>query len=151
LSSAIDARSVALTADQGRIVVDGSITSHATAGGAITLSASSDVVVNGVLDARPAAGDMNGKIELRTDQGGIFIAPTATIEAFNPGVAQQSLADGGLLLRLPRANVSATGLSLQGDLRQLSGITVEGFQRYTNTSGVLGAADVAADPSNPMY
>src|SRR5262249_23856592 len=94
-SESIDARSVALTADQGAVVVNGTIVSHGISGGSITLSARDEVVVNGVLDARPAtSGEMNGSLELRSSQGGVLIGTAATLAAYDPSVGVQSDADG---------------------------------------------------------
>src|SRR5262249_7126151 len=135
----ITARSVALTADQGRVEVDGSIVSHAASGGSITLSASNNVVVNGTLDASPAAaGDMNGHIELRTANGGFLIGSGATLAAYDPSTPVQSDADGGLLLRASRPNLvafaagntSGPGFSLAGDLQRLRSVTIEAVQTH---------------------
>jgi filamentous hemagglutinin family protein len=148
-NSAIDGRSINLSADAGSIDVEGTITSNAPAGGAITLSALNDVTVNGTLDARPtSAGDMNGEIELATVRGGVFVSGGATIEAYSSGVALQSAADGGLWIRESQGALSSlTGASpqlmLAGNLQNLNSVTLEGYKAYTNTSGTLGAADVS--------
>ena len=159
-ANAIVGRSVSLTADQGNIDVEGTITSNSASGGSITLSALNNVTVNGTLGARPeASGQMNGQIELATEQGGVFVGSGATIEAYNPSVAVQSVADGGLWIRAPQTSLATllsgspgnADLVLAGNLQGLRSVTIEGFQTYTNTTGTLGAADVAADMSNPMY
>jgi len=159
-ANTINARSVSLTADQGSVDVQGTIVSNSASGGSITLSALNDVIVGGTLDARPkASGQMNGQIELATVQGRVLVGPTATIEAYDPAVAVQSAADGGLWIRAPQTQLATllsgapagAGLVLAGNLQGLRSVTIEGFQTYANTSGTLGAADVAADMSNPLY
>ena len=149
MTSAIDGRSITLSADEGGIDVQGSITSNATAGGAIALAALNNVTVNGTLDARPiGTGEMNGQIELATVQGGVFVSSGATIEAYDPGVAVQSAADGGLWIRESQSALAtltgeAPELVLAGNLQNLSSVTLEGFKTYINKSGTLSAADVS--------
>ena len=149
-ANAIVGRSVSLTADQGNVDVEGTITSNSASGGSITLSAGNNVIVNGMLDARPqSSGQMNGQIELETEHGDVLVGSGATIEAYDPSVAMQSLADGGLWIRVPQANLAnllpgstgPAGLVLAGNLQGLSSVTVEGFQTYTNTTGTIGASD----------
>jgi filamentous hemagglutinin family protein len=159
-ASAITGRSVSLTADQGNIDVEGTLTSRNASGGSITLSASNDLIVNGTLDTRPqASGQLNGQIELTTERGRVLIGSGATLEAYDPTAAVQSVADGGLWIRAPQATVATVlsgppataGLVLAGNLQGLRSVTIEGFQTYTNTTGTLAAADVAAVVSNPIY
>jgi filamentous hemagglutinin len=149
-ANAIVGRSVSLTADQGNVDVEGTITSNSASGGSITLSAGNNVIVNGTLDARPqSSGQMNGQIELETEHGAVLVGSGATIEAYDPSVAMQSAADGGLWIRVPQANLAnllpgstgPAGLVLAGNLQGLSSVTVEGFQTYTNTTGTIGASD----------
>ena len=157
---AITARSVSLTADQGNIDVDGRITTASLAGGTITLSASNNIIVDGLLDARPqTGGENNGQILLESTQGRVVVSAAATIEAFDPATPVQSAADGGLWIRESQASLatllsgpaSTAGLVLAGNLKGLNSVTIEGFQAYANTTGSLGAADVAAEPSNPLW
>jgi len=152
-ANAISSRSISLTADQGGIDVEGTIASSGPAGGSISLAALNDVVVNGTLDARPQrTRDMNGQVTLGTEQGHVLIGNTATIEAFDPTVPIQSASDGGLWVRAPQSSLATgSGLALGGNLRNLSSISIEGFQTFNNTSGLLGAADVAPTMANPLY
>lgn len=159
-ANTITARSVSLTADQGSIDVEGTIRSASASGGSITLSALDNVVVNGTLDARPqASAQMNGQIELATEQGDVLVGPGATLEAYDSSVAVQSVADGGLWIRAPQSTLAtllsaapgSAGLVLAGNLEGLRSVTIEGFAAYANTTGTLGAADVASDMSNPLY
>jgi filamentous hemagglutinin len=145
-------RSVSLTADQGNVDVEGSITSNSASGGSITLSAGNNVIVNGTLDARPqSSGQMNGQIELATENGAVLVDSGATIEAYDPSVATQSLADGGLLIRAPQTSLdtllpgstSPAALVLAGNLQGLRSVTIEGFQAYTDNTGTL-------DPSSAL-
>jgi filamentous hemagglutinin len=156
---AISGRSVTLTADQGGIDVEGTISSSSHAGGAIGLWARDNIIVNGTLDARPnASGDANGQIELATSQGAVRVGSSAVIEAYDPTTPTQSLADGGLWIRAPQTGLEAVlsggapGLVLAGNLQGLRSITVEGFHTESpSTAGTLGSADVLADMSNPIY
>jgi filamentous hemagglutinin len=160
-SDAIVARAVSLSADQGNVDVEGSIGSSSHAGGFITLAAQNNVIVNGTLDARPKAnGDANGQIELFSQQGGVLVGSGATIEAYDPSVSVQSMADGGLWIRAPQSSLatllsgtpSTAGLVLAGNLQGLRSVTIEGFRvESPSTPGILGAADVLADVSNPIY
>jgi filamentous hemagglutinin len=159
-ANAITGRSVSLTADQGNVDVEGTITSGSASGGSITLSASNDVIVNGTLDARPqTSSQMNGQIELASEHGDVLVGSGATLEAYNPAVAVQSVADGGLWIRAPQTTLAtllsaapgSQGPVLAGNLQGLRSVTIEGFQTYTYTTGILGAADVAPDMSNPLY
>ena len=149
-ANAIVGRAVSLTADQGNVDVEGTISSNSVSGGSITLSAGNNVVVNGTLDARPqSASQMNGQIELASENGGVLVGSGATIEAYDPSVATQSVADGGLWIRVSQANLDnllpgstgPAGLVLAGNLQGLRSVTVEGFKTYTNTTGTIGAAD----------
>ena len=136
-ANAIVGRSVSLTADQGNVDVEGAITSNSASGGSITLAAGNNVIVNGTLDARPqSSGQMNGQIELASENGDVFVGSGATIEAYDPSVPMQSAADGGLWIRVPQANLSnllpgstgPAGLVLAGNLQGLSSVTIEGFK-----------------------
>ena len=151
-ANAIVGRSVSLTADQGNIDVEGSITSDSASGGSITLSAGNNVVVNGTLDARPqSSSQMNGQIELTSENGGVMVGSAAIIEAYDPSVATQSVADGGLLIRAPQTSLdtllpgstSPAALVLAGNLQGLRSVTIEGFQAYTDNTGTL-------DPSSAL-
>ena len=156
-ANAIVGRSVSLTADQGNIDVEGSITSNSASGGSIALSAGNNVTVNGTLDARPqSSGQKNGQIELATEHGGVFVGSDATIEAYDSSVATQSLADGGLYIRAPQTTLatllpgssSPAGLTLAGNLQGLRSVTIEGFKTYTNTTGVLDPTDQSVTQMN---
>ena len=102
----IQARSVDLTADQGRVVVEGSVRSSAPGGGRIVLSARDGLQINGALDASAAdSTQRNGHIELRSDAGPIHIAANAQVAAASTSGINRSLADGTLHIHAPRAQL----------------------------------------------
>jgi filamentous hemagglutinin len=149
-AESIVGRSVSLTADQGQVVVDGTITSHATAGGSITLAARDNVVVNGTLDARStSAGEQNGHIELDTTNGGVLIGSAATLAAYDSSVPVQANSDGGLAIRAPQTTLAVLAsdpthadFALAGNLQSLRSITIEGYKAYENTTGVISDSDI---------
>jgi filamentous hemagglutinin family protein len=153
--------SVTLTADQGNIVVQGSIRAHATTGGRVLLSASDGIAINGVVDARSTGtSERNGRIDLRVGEGGgLIVADSAVIATTSANAASGSAADGTVNIRLSQdslATVLDTDLNndqvkLAGDWSNTAGVAVEGFKVYEDTDGVIDAVDVAADSSNAYY
>ncbi len=156
----ISARSVDLTADQGRISIDGTIRSHASGGGRIVLSARDGVSVAGTLDASSAeAGERNGQIELRTTQGPVRIAQSARIIGTSVNGIDHSFADGSLHIRAPRSQFATLtdaddgndALVLAGDLTQLNAVTLEGYSVYNAADGVISADETGASAGVPMF
>ena len=156
--SAITANSVSLEADQGDITVNGVIDAAGTQGGSVTLAAADNLTVNGTIDARATlAGGNGGTVQLETSEGELLLNAGSSINVSGGGQGANGTGTGGtVLLRAPAATVTAllsggSGVALQGSIVGSSRTTLEGFSVYQNTTGVISATDVAADPSNPIY
>jgi hypothetical protein len=159
-NESVSGSSVTLTADRGSVMVNGSIASHSADGGSIVLAAHNDVTVTGSLDVTPAqAGDRNGSIALQSDQGRVLVQASATLAAVGGATTAHGASEGRLLVRVPQAGLSSlldanpnnNSVVLAGDLTRTGSIAVEGYRRYSPANGVIGNAQVNADPSNPLF
>ncbi len=159
-AAAVIGTRVALSADQGRIRVDGTVRAHDAAGGRILLAARDGIEIDGTVDARGVDGtERNGRIELQSAGGAIAVAASAVVATTAPGADTGSAGDGFLrirqsqdaLLALLDADVGNDGLVLAGDWSHAGAVTVEGFRAYDAVTGSIGAAEVAADMANPYY
>ena len=152
-ANTLTAHQVHLEADQGSVIVQGSIDASGSNGGSVLLAAGSDVNIGGSIDAHAVgANGKGGQVELDTSHGGLVLGAGSTIDLTGAGTGT----GGTLLLRAPRDTVFAvasggTGVSLEGNVKGAAKTTLEAFQVYQNTTGVLSAEDVSADPLNPMY
>jgi filamentous hemagglutinin family protein len=151
---------IELAADDGAINVAGTLRAAGPAGGRIRVAASDGIQIGGTLDARPGAtADRNGRIDLEASEGGLRTLPGSRIATTVVGAARGSVADGQVHIRLPRTalqtvldgNTGNDAVRLEGDWSQTGGTLVEGFQVYTITDGSLGAADILANVSNPLF
>jgi hypothetical protein len=156
--STITANNVSLEADQGGITVNGLIDAVGTQGGSVNLAAANNLIVNGTIDAHSTlAGQSGGTVQLETTQGGVLLNGGSSINVSGGGPGANGAGAGGtVLLRVPAATVTAvlnggSGVALNGSIVGSSKTTLEGFSVYQNTTGVISAADTAADPSNPLY
>jgi filamentous hemagglutinin family protein len=154
--NAVTAANVSLEADQGRIVVDGLIDASGAQGGAVTLAAAGDVIVNGTIDAHASlAGQRGGSVQLETSQGAMLLNAGSNIDVSGGGSSAEG-AGGSVLLRVPGATVTdvvtgGDGVALNGTIVGSSRTTLEGFSVYQNATGVISSTDSFADPSNPIY
>jgi filamentous hemagglutinin family protein len=148
----IRAQQVTLIADQGAITVAGTIDVSGSSGGVITLEAANGIRVAGqLLAGSSGAGARGGQINVLAGAGGPLQLQPGSILDVSAGAGG---AGGQILLRVPRSAFNQTtpvGLSVGGSLLGASQTTVEAYQVYTNTTGSLGASDVAASLSNPLY
>jgi hypothetical protein len=158
VGNTITAHGVALEADQGGITVNGLIDAAGAQGGAVTLAAANNLILNGAIDAHATlAGQGGGTVQLETAQGGILLNKGSSINVSGGGPAANGAGAGGtVLLRVPAATVTAvlnggSGVAMNGAIVGSTRTTLEGFSVYQNTTGVISPADTAADPSNPMY
>jgi filamentous hemagglutinin len=156
--STITANSVSLEADQGGITVNGLIDAAGAQGGSVTLVAANDLIVNGAIDAHATlAGQRGGTVQLETAQGAMLLNNGSSINVSGGGPGADGAGAGGtVLLRVPAATVTAvlnggSGVALKGSIVGSTRTMLEGFSVYQNTTGVISAADTAADPSNPIY
>jgi filamentous hemagglutinin family protein len=152
--------SVALTADQGSIVVEGGIRAHGENGGRVLLSAADGIKIDGAIDTRPQdSGERNGRIDLRVGAGGLVVADTATIATSSPVAVAGSAGDGAVGLRLSQAAVATVlnadasddQIKLAGDWAQTTSVVLEGYRTYDIADGVIDASDVAASAGNSVY
>lgn len=157
-ANAITANSVSLEADQGRIIVDGLIDAAGAQGGTVTLAAANDLIVNGTIDAHATmAGQRGGTVQLETTQGQMLLNSGSSIDVSGGAASVDGTGAGGsVLLRVPSTTVAAvltggTGVTLNGSIVGSSRTTLEAFSVTQNTTGVISAADMTADVSNPIY
>jgi filamentous hemagglutinin family protein len=157
-ANAIVADHVSLEADQGSIIVNGLIDAAGTQGGSVTLAAADNVIVNGSIDAHATlAGQSGGTVVLETTQGELLLTGGSSINVSGGGAGADGTGAGGtLLLRVPSATVAALpngggGVALNGAILGSSRTTLEAFSVFDNTTGVISATDMDADPSNPIY
>ncbi len=159
VANAVTANRVALEADQGRIVVDGSIDASGSQGGSVTLAAATDLIVNGSVDAQATlAGQRGGTIQLETGAGQLLLNQGSTLDVAGGGTAADGVAasGGSVLLRAPAVTVEGvltggTGVALNGSFIGSSRTTLEAFNVTQNTTGTISSTDMRADPSNRIY
>ncbi len=149
------AASFSISADAGKLTVDGTLNAHGATGGSISLYALKDVTLasTAVLDVSGDGFDAAGKggtvtLETRGDGGAtVSIAGSSRIElgvAGNTGAAVVANAalgkfNGTLHVRAPQ---NAAGSDLQvspidGTISNASSIVVEGYRVYTPAAGVV--------------
>lgn len=158
--AAVRGTSVAMTADQGSIVVAGGIVAHDEGGGRINLSASNGMTISGTLDARAtSAEERNGRIDLNVSNGGLNVTNSAVIATVAAGAKQGTSGDGDVSIRLPQASLLTVidadtandAVHLGGDWSRTADVSVEGFAVHVDADGVLDANDVAPTVGNAIY
>jgi filamentous hemagglutinin family protein len=150
--------SLQLTADAGAIDIAGTIDADTGRGGQVTLNASGPITVSGTISARATdPGLQGGEIDLLSGSS-LLLLPSSSIDVSGTTPRDPALPPGGLVnLRLPAASVlSVLGpgsqqLQLGGAITGARQVSIEGYQVYQASNGQIGAADVAADPSNPWF
>lgn len=153
---------VQLTADHGSIGIAGAIDASGPSGHVVTLAASNDIRVDGSIRAgATAGGTRGGTINLESESGGVYLDAGSSLSVGGVATAagqSSTTSTGSVWIRLPRGSVdsvlnadsSTHQLALNGEISGASSVVVEGFQSYAVGSSI-GAAQVAADPSNPWY
>ncbi|HEY5759185.1 MAG TPA: filamentous hemagglutinin N-terminal domain-containing protein, partial [Steroidobacter sp.] len=158
--AAVRGTSVAMTADQGSIVVAGGIVAHDEGGGRVNLSASNGMTISGTLDARStSAQERNGRIDLSVSNGGLNVTNSAVIATVAAGAKQGTSGDGDVSIRLPRASlltvIDADGANdavhLGGDWSRTADVSVEGFAVHVDADGILDTNETAALAGNAIY
>ncbi|MEQ1729869.1 MAG: filamentous hemagglutinin family protein, partial [Vicinamibacterales bacterium] len=159
-AAAVVGTQVTLVADQGRVIVDGTVRAHDVAGGRILLSARDGIAIGGSVDARGVdATERNGRIDLQSAGGDITVSTGAVVATSTSGARAGSAADGSVrirqsqdaLLTLLDADAGNDGVALAGDWTHAGPVAVEGFRTYDAATGSIGAGDVVADLANPYY
>lgn len=151
-ANAITAHQVSLEADQGSVIVQGTIDASGANGGSVLLAASNNVDVSGSIDAHAtAAKGTGGKVELDVGTASGRLSLDAASEINVSGAKA-----GSVLLRVPRSSVSlltsgGNGVALNGRILGSDKTTLEAFSVYQNLTGSISATDVLADSSNPIY
>jgi filamentous hemagglutinin len=149
---------VELTADQGSVLVAGSIVARDVEGGRILISAGDSIDVSGNLDSRAGGvGERNGRVDLRVDRGGLRVGDSAVVQTLGALAASGSAADGNVNLRVSRDALStvldtdATNdqVRLGGDWSRTAKVSLEGFKVYNDSS--IDSADVAASAGNIRF
>ena len=145
--TSLHATDVELTADQGKIQVDGNIDASTDLGGMITLAARDDIVLNGSLDAGSATRvDRGGTVKLYTSRGGIYVDSGSSIDVGGAGTGSAPSATGTVWLRAPVASVlSVLGsgppqVSLAGAVTGAAHIYLEGYQQVNADAAASGVA-----------
>ncbi|MEQ6341180.1 MAG: filamentous hemagglutinin family protein [Gammaproteobacteria bacterium] len=121
-----------LTADSGKIDVQGTVDASGAKGGHIALSAQGDVVLHAgsTLDAHATADNVKGgKVELATTAGVIDVQDKSVID-----VSSQAGAGGRVALRAPRNGADVNVASLAGTIKGADTVTVEAVKVYTASS-----------------
>ncbi len=132
----IKASNVRIAADQGSILLDGTVDASGTSGGTVRLIASDDVKIAGSILANGTQGD-GGRVTLESDHGSILLQGTPVVDV-------RGTSDGGTVdLRLARDALLTVNDGIDGNERiGLAGIvgasevTLEGFQRYTSSGTI---------------
>lgn len=155
----LSATRVDLTADQGSILIGGTIDAAARHGGQVRLAAANSIDISGKVDAHATGTDVRGgSIEL--DSGGsLFLRTGSALDVSGTALSDPALPPGGTIaLRLPRASVdsvldnpSGAQLSVAGTIRGYRSLTIEGVAQYQVGNGVIDSTTVLADPSNPIF
>ena len=142
-----------LTADNGSIIVTGTIDASGAQGGAISLEALGNVTLLGGALLSVKGTDFNsagkgGTISLETrGQGGtgIDIRNGATLDLSVVNPASQGESSGTLHLRAPQ-NAAGSDLlvgPINGSIRGASDIVVEGFKTYLAPNGSVDAVEAS--------
>ncbi len=147
----IRAADIRLVADQGRVVVDGTLRAEAALGGRVLVAGRDGIAIAGTIDARAAnSASRNGRIDLQVSEGGLSVATSAVIATTSSSAAQGSAADGQLRIRLPQSELLALlDADATNDRISLAGewaanrVSIEGFRAYSEADGILTTADVA--------
>lgn len=156
----VQGTSVAMTADQGNIVVAGNIVAHDDDGGRINLSARDGMTISGTLDARATSNqERNGRISLNVTEGGLNVTNSAVLATVGASAANGTSGDGSVSIRLPQQSLltvvdgdaSNDAVRLGGDWSRTASVSVEGFAHYIDADGILDANEVAAIAGNPIY
>jgi hypothetical protein len=138
------ASDVQITADQGSIWINGTIDTRNDPHSRVVLSARDTVGLTGAIEA---GSDNGGDVELRA-QNGVLLDPLAVVDVGGPN---------GTALGSFRARVSLTALASPASVTLLGAIdgaaqeSLEVFASFDDADGVLGAADVLASTTNPLY
>lgn len=155
--AAIRAHEVSLIADQGSVSVLGTIIASGASGGRVELAALNDVEVRGTIDASATADQGNGgRVSLMSTQAGVRVAAGSRVDVTAGADADRA---GRLDVRMARTSLATlldtdltnNGLVLSGDIVGAGRIQLEGFQSYQVAGNTIGAAEVAADPSNVIF
>jgi filamentous hemagglutinin len=148
------ATDVELTADGGSVRVLGSIDASTDLGGTILLAAADDIEIGGTLTAGSATrADRGGTVELFAANGGLYLDSGSVISVGGLGAADT----GTVWMRAPQSSVltvlsGAPEVTMNGSISGAANVYLEGYKAYTDTSGSIGDAQVAADPvNNPWY
>jgi filamentous hemagglutinin len=162
-SEPMRALDVTLAADQGSVVVSGTIDASGADGGDVLLSARDDVRVSGRIDASAAlAGGDGGRVLLDAAQGGVRLTAGAVLDV-GPG-AGATPRQGRVDVRATRASyltltdgdAGNDNLELAGQIVGAGRIGLEAVAVYDDADGlvaggVIDAANVAPDLANPLY
>jgi filamentous hemagglutinin family protein len=161
-SQTLRALDVGLIADQGGIRVDGVVdASGAGRGGTAVLAARDTILVNGQVLANATGADgAGGRVELRSTQAGVQLAPQSRVDVSGAGAG----AGGRVNLRTTR-DVALTlvngtpdddAIRLGNAIVGASRVALEAYTAYGDNDGILDAgvitaATVAADMGNRLY
>jgi filamentous hemagglutinin len=154
-AGSVRASSVSIEADGGSVNIAGTIDASGTTGGSVTLAAQNAIDIEGsILASASQAGQRGGSVALYANGGELAIAGSASIDL--SGGAGGS--GGSLSLQVPRTTLTgmlAGGnppIELGGHYRGVAQVQVAGLAAYDySASGMITAADEAADPGNPLY
>lgn len=153
--TAIRAHEVALIADQGSVVVLGSIIASGSSGGKVELAALDDVEVRGTIDASATADEGDGgRVSLMSTEGSVRVLENSRIDVT---AGEDARREGRVDIRMARASLATLldsdttndGLVLSGDILGAGRTQIEGFQSYQISS--IGAAQVAANAGNVLF
>jgi filamentous hemagglutinin family protein len=151
--STLSAAKVSLEADQGNVTVNGVIDAAGAAGGAISLSASGNVILAGTLDAHATSAIGNGgTVTIGTTGGALLLDTGSSIDV----AGGSGGAGGNVWLRAPAAEVTAVtsgggGVALDGRITGSNQTVLEAFAVYQNANGLISTSNSAASLANPIY
>ncbi|HYN39678.1 MAG TPA: hypothetical protein VES39_10545, partial [Rhodospirillales bacterium] len=157
------AEHVVLTADSGRVLVTGSIDASGQNGGRVTLNGGNGIQVDGRIDANALVPAGNGGlVELLAASGSVRVGSAATIDVAAGSAAGQRpgrvnvRATREAFLTVTDADAGNDEVSLAGDIVGANRISLEGYAAYDDAdglvvAGLIGANNVAANESNPLY
>jgi hypothetical protein len=152
----IRAADVRIDADGGALTVSGDIDASGTSGGRVALTARDRVTVAGsVSAAATGANEQGGSIALSSEQSGVWLNDAAVLDVSGGAGG----AGGTVRVRTPRTSLLTVAdgdpgndqVHLNAAITGAREIAIEGFKRYADASGVIGASDVAASAANPWY
>lgn len=151
------ADTIAISADQGRLTIAGTLDARGPQGGDITLAAGGDLNIGQgarLLASSSQAGADGGRVALSTDHGWVRFMPDGLIDLRAGAATDTTTPDGGrLTVRAPQVGRDVAVAVLNGDIQGASQIDVQAVKVYagytalgpSESGSTLGQGHIVSD------